>query len=70
MMHPMPTGTSFIPSDVLVNCVSPCSVYVRLTVRCAAYAAWTRPGLVKTDKTCVKLTVKLYQVRVIFLTMK
>ena len=34
-----------------------------VTVRCAAYAAWTTPGLVKTDKTCVKLTC-LYQVRV------
>ena len=61
--YPMPTGTSFIPLDVLINCVSPCLMFLRLTVRCAAYAAWTRPGLVKTDKTCVKLTC-LYQVRV------
>ena len=52
----MPTGTSFIPLDVLINCVSPCLMFLRLTVRCAAYAAWTTPGLVKTDKTCVKLT--------------
>ena len=57
----MPTGTSFIPLDVLFNCVSPCC-YKRFTVRCAAYAAWTTPGLARTDKTCVKLTC-LYQVR-------
>ena len=38
-------------------------MFLRFTVRCAAYAAWTTPGLVKTDKTCVKLTC-LYQVRV------
>ena len=52
-----------IPLDVLFNCVSPCLMFLRFTVRCAAYAAWTTPGLVKTDKTCVKLTC-LYQVRV------
>ena len=32
-------------------------------VRCAAYAAWTRPGLAMTDKRCFELTC-LYQVRV------
>ena len=32
-------------------------------VRCAVYAAWTRSGLVMTDKRCFKLTC-LYQVRV------
>ena len=32
-------------------------------VRFAAFAAWTRPGLVTTDKRCFKLTC-LYQVRV------
>ena len=32
-------------------------------VRLAAFAAWTRPGLVTTDKRCFKLTC-LYQVRV------
>ena len=53
--HPMPTGTSFIPLGVLINCVSPCLMFLRLMVRCAAYAAWTTPGLVKTDETCVKL---------------
>ena len=32
-------------------------------VRCAAYAAWTTPGLAKTEKTFVKLTC-LCQVQV------
>ena len=41
--------------DVLFNCVSLCLMFLRFTVRCAAYAAWTTPGLAKTDKTCVKL---------------
>ena len=61
----MPTGTtcSFIPLDVFFYCPSPCLMFLRLTVRCAACAAWTMPGLAKTDKTCVKLTC-LYQVRV------
>ena len=59
----MPTGTRIIPLDVLFNCVSPCLMFLRFTVRCAAYAAWTTPGLAQTDKTCVKLTC-LYQVRV------
>ena len=52
-----------IPLDVLFNCVSPCLMFLRFTVRCAAYAAWTTLGLAQTDKTCVKLTC-LYQVRV------
>ena len=52
-----------IPLDVLFNCVSPCLLFLRFTVRCAAYAAWTTLGLAQTDKTCVKLTC-LYQVRV------
>ena len=33
-------------------------------VRCAAFAAWTRPGLAMTDKRCFKLTC-LNQVRVL-----
>ena len=61
--HPMPTGTSFIPLDVLIKCVPPCLMFLRLTVRCAAYESWTTPGLVKTDKTCVTRAC-LYQVRV------
>ena len=61
--HPMPTGTRIIPLDVLFNCVSPCLMFLRFPVRCAAYAAWTRPGLAKTDNSCVELTC-LYQVRV------
>ena len=52
-----------IPLDVLFNCVSPCLMFLRFTVRCAAYAAWTTLGLAQTDKTCVKLTC-LYQVRI------
>ena len=56
-------GTRIIPLDILFNCVSPCLMFLRFTVRCAAYAAWATPGLVWTDKTCVKLTC-LYQVRV------
>ena len=35
--------------DGLFNCVSPCLMFLRFTVRCAAYAAWTTPGLAKTD---------------------
>ena len=38
-------------------------MFLRFAVRCAAYAAWTTPGLLKTDETCVKLTC-LYQVQV------
>ena len=34
-------------------------MFLRFTVRCAAYAAWTTPGLAQTDKTCVKLTCLL-----------
>ena len=54
-----------IPLDVLFNCVSPCLMFLRFTVRCAAYAVWTTLGLVQTDKTCVKLKC-LNQVRVSF----
>ena len=42
-------------------------MFLRFTVRCAAYAAWTTLGLAQTDKTCVKLTC-LYQVRIFFRT--
>ena len=62
--HPMPTRTRIIPLDVLFNCVSPCLMFLRFTVRCAAYAAWTTLGLAQTDRTCVKLTC-LYQVRIL-----
>ena len=63
--NPMPTGTSFTHLDVLFDCASPCLMFLRFMVRCAAYAAWTTPSLVmiRTDKTCVKFTC-LYQVRV------
>ena len=61
--HPMPTGTSFIPCMLFCNYVSPCLLFWIFMVCCAAYAAWTTPGLVKPDETCVKLTC-LYQVRV------
>ena len=60
--HPMPTGTRIIPLDVLFNCASPCLMFLRFAVRCAAYAAWATPGLAQTD-TCAKLTC-WYQVRV------
>ena len=59
----MPTGTMIVPLDVLFNCLSPCLMFLRFPVCCAAYAAWTRPRLAKTDKSCVKLTC-LYQVLV------
>ena len=61
--HPMLSGTSFIPLDVLIKCASLCLIFLHLTVHCAAYVAWTTPRLAKTDKTCVKLTC-LYQLQV------
>ena len=61
----MLTRTSFIPLDVLFNCVLLCLMFLCFMVHCAAYAAWTTLGLVQTNKTCVKLTC-LYQVQIFF----
>ena len=51
----MAIGTSFIPVDVMFNCASPCLVFLRFAVRCAAYAAWATPGLVRAEKLCACL---------------